>query len=123
MSYQTEKIMMTTEVPTEVRQQIEEARATMAKQARHHPEETTAQAWWDFEESDDFANVILGCPDHVNRKATIFAIEAVRCMTLGVLGADTSLQLLRLAVKEMEAVTCSPEHKYTKRMLQHAGMM
>jgi endonuclease/exonuclease/phosphatase (EEP) superfamily protein YafD len=56
-----------------------------------------ADAWWAEEDDGSF---YVGCCDHLTRPATIFAMEAARCLC----GADpeTAARLLRLAAEEVE---------------------
>src|SRR6267378_4893128 len=46
----------------------------------------------------------IGCCNYVTRSATIFAIEAARCMCAGNRGNKRALKLLELAVQDLKAV-------------------
>jgi hypothetical protein len=59
-----------------------------------------AEQWW---EQEDDLRFDIGCCNYDTRPATIYAIEAARLMCGGNLFDRLALQLLRLAVEELEA--------------------
>lgn len=58
-----------------------------------------SEEWW---KSEDELSFFVGCCSFETRAATIFAVEAARCMTAGM--ADVALKLLRLAVDHLEGL-------------------
>lgn len=107
--------MRTNPTPLE---QIADAYRRMADEARYRPQapsdglgnitvaleqldldeeaETYARHWWTQEDDGEF---YIGCCNYPTRAATVFAIEAARCLC----GAqdDVALELLRMAVAEL----------------------
>jgi hypothetical protein len=59
-----------------------------------------AERWWAEEDKHSF---FVGCCNFATRPATIFAIEAARCMCGGSDGNRNALKLLELAVKDLQA--------------------
>jgi hypothetical protein len=57
--------------------------------------------WWEEEDRQLYR---LGCCNYSTRPSAILAIEAVRNLNAGNMGNQTALELLQLAVKELQEV-------------------
>jgi hypothetical protein len=105
-------------LPEGIYRQLADAYRRMAREARYRPAapsdglgniamppeellldaeaEDYARRWWRDEEDGAFT---VGCCNHSTRPATVFAIEAARCLCGG---ADaTALRLLRMAAGDV----------------------
>jgi len=58
-----------------------------------------ANDWWDDEEEMEF---YVGCCNFSTRPASVFALEAVRCMAGGNEGNATAERLLQMALKSLQ---------------------
>ena len=111
--------------PTTTTTQIEDAYREMARRAQYRPAAPSdgygnitvpiedldldaearayAQLWNDEEDEQVFR---LGCCDFTLRPAVIFAVEAVRLLNCGALGADYGRKLLVMALDAYDR--CAP---------------
>jgi hypothetical protein len=58
--------------------------------------------YWNGQENK--RSFLIGCCNHVTRPATIFALEAARCMCAGSRGNERALKLLQMAVDDLKVV-------------------
>jgi hypothetical protein len=95
-------------LPAEIKQQIGEAYRAMVKKGHRaaDPELTIEQEvdayakhWWAMENADKLFLDGVNC-DMDTRKASIFALEAVRLMCAGAYGHPEARKLLEMAVEE-----------------------
>lgn len=64
-----------------------------------------ARCWW---QQEDDCTFWVGCCDYSTRPATIFALEAARCMCGGEPGNPTARRLLRMALAELDRDAMGP---------------
>lgn len=113
---------MTRTITRNIADQIGEAYERMATEARYRPSAPSdgfgnitmpideldleaeqinyALRWWQEEDDHTFS---IGCCNYPTRPATIFAIEAARLMCGGSDSEGPALNLLRMAVADLEA--------------------
>jgi hypothetical protein len=85
----------------------------------HKEAHTYAERW--VEDEDGF-NFFIGSGDYQTREALIFTVEAARNLCAGRLGDHVALKLLKLAIKEVEAVIEKNEKNESRTIYENLGV-